>query len=146
MRQRNRKQVRPEAIVRKFLAAGSGLWHLRRMATPKTLFQKIADREIPAALVYEDDLCVAFRDISPQAPVHALLVPRQPIPRLAQATPADHAVLGHLLLKAAEVARSLGLEASGYRVIINNGPDGGETVPHLHVHILGGRKLTWPPG
>lgn len=116
------------------------------MSTPKTLFQKIADHDIPAALVYEDELCVAFRDIAPQAPVHALIVPRQPIPRLAQAAPTDHAVLGHLLLKAAEVARSLGLEASGYRLVINNGPDGGETVPHLHVHILGGRKLTWPPG
>jgi len=112
----------------------------------KTLFEKIIAREIPADIVYEDDLVLAFRDIKPQAPVHALIVPRKPIPRLADATPEDHRVIGHLLLKAAEVAAKLGLQQSGYRLVINNGPDGGESVPHLHCHILGGRHLAWPPG
>ena len=112
----------------------------------KTLFQKIADEEIPSARVYEDEWVVAFKDIDPQAPVHVLIVPRKPIPRVAQAEPGDHKILGHLLLKAAEVARQLGLEKTGYRLVINNGPDGGEAVPHLHVHILGGRQMKWPPG
>ncbi len=112
----------------------------------KTIFEKIVAREIPADIVYEDDLVLAFRDIKPQAPVHALIVPRKPIPRLAEATPEDHRVIGHLLLKAAEVAAKLGLRQSGYRLVINNGPDGGESVPHLHCHILGGRHMTWPPG
>ena len=111
----------------------------------RTLFEKIGAREIPAAIVYEDDLVLAFRDINPQAPVHVLIVPKQPIPRIAEAGPQAQALLGHLLLKAAEVARNLGL-ANGYRLVINNGADGGETVPHLHCHILGGRHLAWPPG
>ncbi len=115
------------------------------MSAPKTLFQKIADKEIPARLVHEDDVCVAFHDIAPQAPTHVLVVPRKPIPRVAEAAAEDQAVLGHLLLVAARVARQLGL-AKGFRVVINNGPDGGETVPHLHVHLLGGRALDWPPG
>jgi histidine triad (HIT) family protein len=112
----------------------------------KTLFEKIIAREIPAPIVYEDDLVVAFRDINPQAPTHVLIVPRKPLPRLAEAGPGDHALIGHLLLKAAEVARQLGLEEGGYRLVINNGPNAGESVPHLHVHILGGRPMTWPPG
>ncbi|MGD0252228.1 MAG: histidine triad nucleotide-binding protein [Verrucomicrobiota bacterium] len=112
----------------------------------KTLFEKIIAREIPAAIVYEDDLVLAFRDIKPQAPVHVLIVPKKPIPRLAEAGPEDHKVLGHLLLKAAEVADKLGLKKGGYRLVINNGPDAGEAVPHLHVHILGGRHMAWPPG
>ena len=112
----------------------------------KTLFEKIVAREIPAQIVYEDDLVLAFRDIQPQAPTHVLLVPKRLIPRLAEATPEDHKLLGHLLLKAAEVAAKLGLVPGGYRLVINNGPDGGESVPHLHVHILGGRHLAWPPG
>jgi len=111
-----------------------------------TLFEKIAARQIPAHIVFEDDLVVAFRDIKPQAPVHVLVVPRKAIPRVAEAGSGDHAVLGHLLLKAADVARRLGLERTGYRLVINNGPDGGESVPHLHVHLLGGRPLAWPPG
>ena len=111
----------------------------------RTLFEKIAAREIPAAIVYEDDQVLAFRDINPQAPVHVLIVPKQPLPRIAEAGPQDQALLGQLLLKAAEVARQLGL-ANGYRLVINNGADGGETVPHLHCHILGGRHLAWPPG
>ena len=112
----------------------------------KTLFEKIIAREIPAQIVYEDDVVCAFRDINPQAPTHVLIVPKKPIVRIAEATPADHAALGHLLLKAGEVAEKLGLKQSGYRLVFNNGPDAGEAVPHLHCHILGGRKLTWPPG
>jgi histidine triad (HIT) family protein len=111
-----------------------------------TLFEKIIARELPGAIVYEDDLVVAFRDIRPQAPTHVLLVPRKSIPRIAEARPEDHQVLGHLLLKAAEVARRLGLEKSGFRLVFNNGPDAGEAVPHLHCHILGGRPMGWPPG
>lgn len=112
----------------------------------KTLFEKIRDKEIPAALVHEDERCLAFRDISPQAPVHILIVPRTPIPRIGLAEPSDEALLGHLLLTAAAVARGEGLAESGYRLVINNGRDGGEAVPHLHIHLLGGRKLEWPPG
>jgi histidine triad (HIT) family protein len=112
----------------------------------KTLFQKIADKEIPSQIVYEDDQAVAFRDINPQAPTHVLIVPRKPIARLAEAAPEDHALLGHLLLKAAEVAAKLGLDKTGYRLVINNGREAGETVPHLHIHILGGRPMHWPPG
>ena len=111
----------------------------------KTLFEKIIAREIPAAIVFEDDLVLAIRDIHPQAPVHVLIFPKKPVPRIAEATPDDHKLLGHLLLKAAAVAKQLDLK-SGYRLVINNGADGGETVPHLHVHILGGRPLAWPPG
>jgi histidine triad (HIT) family protein len=113
---------------------------------PKTLFEKIASREIPAEIVYEDDLVFAFRDIKPVAPVHVLIVPKKPIPRIADAKPEDHALLGHLLLKAAAVAEMVGLSKSGYRLVINNGPDAGESVPHMHMHILGGRSLAWPPG
>ena len=112
----------------------------------KTLFEKIAAREIPAQIVFEDELVLAFRDIAPQAPTHVLIVPKKPIPRISEAGPEDHQVLGHLLLKAAEVAEKLGLKPGGYRLVINNGPDAGEAVPHLHLHILGGRKMTWPPG
>jgi histidine triad (HIT) family protein len=111
-----------------------------------TLFEKIAARQIPADIIYEDELVVAFRDIHPQAPTHVLVVPKQPIPRLAEATGQDQALLGHLLLKAAEVADSVGLSKGGYRLVINNGRDGGESVPHLHCHILGGRPMGWPPG
>lgn len=112
----------------------------------KTIFEKIRDGEIPSDVIHRDGHCFAFRDISPQAPVHVLVVPNQVIPRISEATPEDQAVLGHLLLTAAKIAAELGLAESGYRVVINNGPHGGETVPHLHVHLLGGRPLTWPPG
>jgi histidine triad (HIT) family protein len=112
----------------------------------KSVFKKVIDREIPATVVYEDDLVLAFHDINAQAPVHALIVPKKEIPRLSEAKAEDHQVLGHLLLKAAAVAKQLGLEKSGYRLVINNGLDGGETVPHLHCHILGGRRMAWPPG
>jgi histidine triad (HIT) family protein len=112
----------------------------------KTLFQKIADREISGDIVYEDDQVLAFRDIRPATPTHVLIVPRKPIPRINEASPEDQSVLGHLLLKAAQIARQLGLEKDGYRLVINNGANAGETVPHLHLHILGGRAMSWPPG
>ena len=112
----------------------------------KTLFEKIIAREIPASIVYEDDLVLAFRDINPQAPVHVLIIPKKPIVRIGEASPEDHQVLGHLLLKAGEVAAKLGLAKSGFRLVFNNGPDAGEAVPHLHCHILGGRPMSWPPG
>jgi len=112
----------------------------------KTLFEKLIAREIPADIVYEDEQVIAFRDIKAQAPTHVLIIPKKPIPRIAEAKPEDHKVLGHLLLKAAEVANKLGLTQNGFRLVFNNGPDAGEAVPHLHCHIIGGRKLGWPPG
>ena len=111
-----------------------------------TLFEKLIARQIPAKIVYEDDLVFAFHDIQPQAPVHVLIVPKKPIARMGEAAAADQALLGHLFLKAGEVAAKLGLKESGYRLVINHGRDGGESVPHLHVHLLGGRALRWPPG
>ena len=112
----------------------------------KTLFEKIIAREIPANIVYEDDLVLAFHDIEPAAPTHILIVPKKPLPRIAHAEAEDQALLGHLLLKANAVAAQLGLSKTGYRLVINNGRDGGESVPHLHCHLLGGRALRWPPG
>ena len=111
-----------------------------------TLFEKIANREIPADIIFEDELCLCFRDINPQAPVHLLIVPKKPIVRIAEASPEDKETLGHLLLTARQVAEQEGFAESGFRTVINNGSDGGEEVPHLHLHILAGRKLTWPPG
>jgi histidine triad (HIT) family protein len=110
-----------------------------------TIFSKIIRREIPADIVYEDDLVLAFKDITPKAPVHILLIPKKPIPQLAAAESQDHALMGHLLLTAKRVAEQVGLN-QGYRVVINNGADGGQTVDHLHLHILGGRQMEWPPG
>jgi histidine triad (HIT) family protein len=112
----------------------------------KNLFEKIIAREIPANIVYEDDLVLAFRDVKPQTPTHILIIPKKNIPRIAKAEPEDHQVLGHLLLKAAAIAKSEGLEETGFRLVINNGPDAGESVPHLHCHIMGGRAMGWPPG
>lgn len=111
----------------------------------KTIFKRIIDREIPANIVYEDELCLAFHDISPQAPTHVLIIPKQEIESVAQLTVADQALAGHLLLVAGRVAAQLGL-AHGYRVVANCGPDGGQSVDHLHLHLLGGRPLAWPPG
>jgi len=111
-----------------------------------TLFERIIAREIPADLIHEDEHCVAIQDINPQAPVHFLVIPKTVIPRIAEASPGQEALLGHLLRTAAEIARQQGLEEGGFRIVINNGRDGGETVPHLHVHVLGGRSMTWPPG
>jgi histidine triad (HIT) family protein len=110
-----------------------------------TIFGKIIRREIPADIVYEDDLALAFRDVSPQAPTHILVIPKKPIPRLSESTPEDTALMGHLLMTVKKVAEQENL-SNGYRVVINNGNDGGQTVDHLHLHLLGDRSLGWPPG
>ena len=111
----------------------------------KTLFQKIADGEIPATIVYEDDDCLAFRDINPVAPVHVLVVPRKPIPGTDDVEPEDEPLVGHLVTVARTVAEQEGLD-NGYRLVVNCGADGQQTVPHLHVHLIGGRAMSWPPG
>jgi histidine triad (HIT) family protein len=116
------------------------------MAAEDCIFCKIVAGGIPAAKVYEDDRAVAFRDINPQAPTHALVIPRAHVASLNEAGEADAALLGHLLLVAARVARDEGHAGGGYRTVINTGPDAGQTVFHVHVHVLGGRRLTWPPG
>ncbi len=110
-----------------------------------TIFEKIISGEIPADIVHQDKLCLVIRDIDPQAPCHLLVIPKKVIPRIGNAVDNDQSTLGHLLLIAAKVAESENL-SSGYRIVINNGSDGGETVPHLHVHVLGGRQMKWPPG
>jgi histidine triad (HIT) family protein len=111
-----------------------------------SIFSKIIAREIPARIIYEDDLCVAFHDVNPQAPTHILVIPKKEILRLTAAGTDDKALLGHLLLTARDIAKKEGIGESGFRIVINSGPDGGETVPHLHVHVLGGRHMDWPPG
>jgi len=111
----------------------------------KTIFEEIIDREIPSTIVYETDEVIAFKDVDPQAPVHVLIVPKHRIERIGAAKPEDQKLLGAILLAAAEVARKLGVDSTGYRLVINNGKDGGETVPHLHCHLLGGKPLGWPP-
>jgi histidine triad (HIT) family protein len=110
-----------------------------------TIFEKIIAREIPAEVVFEDDDAIAFHDVNPQAPVHVLIVPKRVIPRIAEATDKDQQLLGKLLLVARDLANKLGL-TTGFRIVVNNGPDAGESVPHLHVHLLGKRALAWPPG
>lgn len=110
-----------------------------------TIFSKIIAREIPADIVYEDDLCLAFRDVNPQAPVHILVVPRKPIPRVADTTDSDRELLGHLLVVAGRIAKDEGY-GDAYRLVINNGEQAGQSVFHLHVHILAGRNFSWPPG
>ena len=111
----------------------------------KTIFQRIIDKEIPAKIVHEDDLCLAFHDVKPQAPVHVLVIPKKPVVSIADLAAADQALAGHLILVAKRVADQLGLKG-GYRVVANTGPDGGQSVDHLHFHILGGRQMGWPPG
>ena len=111
-----------------------------------TIFAKIIRREIPADIVYEDDDVLAFRDVNPQAPTHVLFIPREPLPTLDDATPAQAELLGKLLLATAAYARREGLTEKGYRVVINCNEDGGQTVYHLHFHLLGGRRMAWPPG
>ncbi len=113
--------------------------------TTRTLFERIIAREIPAQIIHEDEFSLAFRDINPQAPVHFLVIPKKPIPSLAELSPTDQALVGHLLLVIQQVARAEGL-TDGYRVVTNIGSDGGQSVPHLHFHVLGGRALVWPPG
>ena len=111
-----------------------------------TIFEKIIKRDIPAKIIWEDEDAVAFHDVNPQAPVHVLIVPKKVISRLADATETDSKVLGKLLIVARDLAKKLDVEKSGYRIVINSGPDAGESVPHLHVHLLGKRALAWPPG
>lgn len=115
------------------------------MAEGDSIFSKIIRKEIPSEFVYEDEKCVAIKDINPQAPSHLLIVPKKPVQRLSTAEDEDEQLLGHLLLVARKVAKELNLD-KGYRVVINDGPEGGQEVYHLHVHLLGGRQLTWPPG
>ena len=110
-----------------------------------SLFSKVIRREIPADIVYEDELCLAFRDINPQAPIHVLVVPRKEIDQLSNASPEDQALLGHMMLAAGKIARELGV-GDAFRLVVNNGAEAGQSVFHLHLHILGGRKLRWPPG
>jgi histidine triad (HIT) family protein len=112
---------------------------------PKTLFERIIDREIPARIEFEDEHCIVIHDINPQAPVHLLIIPKKVIPRVEAATAADQTTLGHLFLVAGQLARKLDL-ANGFRLVVNNGPDASESVPHLHVHLLAKRQMTWPPG
>jgi histidine triad (HIT) family protein len=111
----------------------------------ETIFSKIIDRKIPARIEYEDDRCLAFHDVAPQAPTHVLVIPKKPIPSLADLEPADEALVGHLVMVATQLAAKLGL-GDGYRLVVNCGRDGGQSVDHLHVHLLGGRQLRWPPG
>lgn len=111
-----------------------------------TIFSKIIRREIPADVVYEDDICLAFRDIHPQAPTHILIIPKKEIPSMAEVRPEDLSVLGHLMVKASEIAAKQGLDDDGYRIVVNTRAFGGQTVHHLHLHILGGRPMSWPPG
>jgi histidine triad (HIT) family protein len=111
----------------------------------KTIFQRIIDREIPAKIEHEDEHCVVLHDIQPQAPIHLLIVPKPLIARVSAAAPSDQAVLGHLLLVAGQMAKKLNLGA-GFRLVVNNGPHACESVPHLHIHLLAGRQMNWPPG
>ena len=110
-----------------------------------TIFGKIIRREVPARIVHEDDLCLAFHDVAPQAPVHVLVIPKRPLESLAAVADDDTTLLGHLVVVAIRLARDLGL-ADGYRLVVNCGRHGGQSVDHLHVHLLGGRPLAWPPG
>ncbi|MBC8102821.1 MAG: histidine triad nucleotide-binding protein [Cytophagales bacterium] len=111
-----------------------------------TIFARIARKEVPTEVLYEDDLVIAFRDVNPQAPVHALVIPKKPVRNLLALTVEDRELAGAILLGSAEVARRLGVAETGIRVVLNAGSDGGQTVPYLHAHVLGGRPLTWPPG
>jgi histidine triad (HIT) family protein len=111
----------------------------------ETIFGRILRREIPARIEHEDDVCMAFHDVAPQAPIHVLVIPKRPIASLADVVPEDQSLLGHLVVVATQLAARLGLE-HGYRLIVNCGRDGGQSVDHLHVHLLGGRPLGWPPG
>ena len=111
-----------------------------------TIFKKIIDKEIPADIVYEDDLCLAFKDIDPKAPTHILIIPKKEIPSMAEASQDDEGLLGHLLITASRIAKDQGISDSGYRLVANTNNEGGQEVYHLHIHLLGGRQMTWPPG
>jgi histidine triad (HIT) family protein len=127
------------------LTLGKSQLTFEQMTTEETIFSKIIRREIPADIVYEDELALAFKDVHPQAPVHILVIPKKALAKLSDAKPEDQALLGHLLLIVKRVAQEAGL-TNGYRVVINTGDDGGQTVHHMHLHILGGRQMLWPPG
>ena len=124
------------------LLSGTASLRLRAM---DTLFSKIIDRTIPADIVYEDDLCLAFKDIHPQAPIHILIIPKRPIAKIVEATTADQQLLGHLMLTAGRIATDMGV-SDAYRLVVNNGADAGQSVFHLHIHLLAGRSFNWPPG
>jgi len=111
-----------------------------------TIFKNIIDKEIPADIVYEDELCIAFRDIDPKAPTHILLIPKKEIPSMAEVSQADKELLGHLYLVASKIAKDEGVSDSGYRLVVNTNEEGGQEVYHLHIHLLGGRQMNWPPG
>lgn len=111
-----------------------------------TIFKKIIDKEIPANIIYEDELCMAFKDINPEAPVHVLIIPKKEIPSMAEVSEGDKELLGHMLIKASELAKDLGVSESGYRLVLNTNKEGGQEVLHLHMHLLGGRQMEWPPG
>lgn len=137
--------------VERFLCSKNDEVQLAQEASKKygspapTIFSKVIDKSIPADIIYEDGKCLAFRDISPQAPVHVLVIPKVPIPRLSEAKDDDAELLGHLLIVAKNVAKKESLH-DGYRIVINDGKHGAQSVYHLHVHVLGGRQMTWPPG
>jgi len=111
-----------------------------------TIFNKIIDKEIPVDIVYEDELCLAFKDIDPKAPVHILIIPKKEIPSMNDVSENDKELLGHLFVKASQIAKDLGISETGYRLVANTNKEGGQEVYHLHVHLLGGRQMTWPPG
>mmetsp|Transcript_30527 Transcript_30527/g.79933 ORF Transcript_30527/g.79933 Transcript_30527/m.79933 type:complete len:171 (-) Transcript_30527:315-827(-) len=138
---------RPASAAPTEASAAVAAWQAYRAnPTSDTIFAKIVTKEIPATIVHEDDRCLAFRDIAPQAPSHTLVIPKIRLPRLAEATDEDTELLGHLLQVARRVAIADGLDETGYRVVINDGADGCQSVYHLHVHVLGGRRMSWPPG
>jgi histidine triad (HIT) family protein len=118
----------------------------KQMKNDRTIFQKIVDREIPANIVYENDDCLAFHDVDPKAPVHVLVIPKKPIANVGALSDGDLQLAGRLVLAVRDVARRLGVEESGYRIVANCGRDGGQSVDHLHFHVLGGRQMLWPPG
>jgi len=111
-----------------------------------TIFNKIIDKEIPVDIVYEDELCLAFKDIDPKAPVHILIIPKKEIPSMNDVSENDKELLGHLFVKASQIAKDLGISETGYRLVANTNKEGGQEVYHLHIHLLGGRQMTWPPG
>jgi histidine triad (HIT) family protein len=111
-----------------------------------SIFKKIINKEIPAKIIFEDDHCLAFHDVSPQAPIHILMIPKKEIRSMAEATQEDKAVLGHMMFKCSEIARELGCSENGYRLVVNTNTWGGQSVYHLHIHLLSGRQLSWPPG
>ncbi|MCK4558470.1 MAG: histidine triad nucleotide-binding protein [Calditrichia bacterium] len=112
----------------------------------ETIFSQIIDKKKPAEIIFEDEEVIAFKDINPQAPVHVLIVPRKPIPKLTDADESDTAILGKMVMVARQIAKDFGLDEDGFRLLLNEGKNGGQTIYHLHFHLLGGRRLMWPPG